>query len=403
MPVLRQLSERAGNHCSIPWCPKTTIGPSRGGSSVNTGIGAHIYSAKPSGPRGNGGLGVSELRDYSNGLWCCTDHGRYIDANGGNGFDAATLTAYRRLAEARAALRQQGSLPPPAGWFHRLQVAEAPPLIGTVDICLGKNTLILGPNGSGKTILADMVAGLGKVQRWSRYADSETRRLAFAIDYFDPEPRHVDAVVGPTGSAISVSVDGKPALPIPRVAVVHFLYDRFKRTGDDESGLKVLASTLDEDPNAVRAALMSAKSPGLLGVRVASDRDLEFWLPRSPGDTAANTREAYFSFPMLGGTEQPRLGIEAAVALARQRAFTQPTVLIVDDVSGHFDEAWTKHVLDLVTDKANPFQTLVISAYTGHWPDLDGWTRIDIRESLTTGADGPRRFEVREELPLLSV
>lgn len=71
--VLRDLSDRAGNHCSIPWCPKTTSGPGRNGGSVNSGTGAHIHSAKPGGPRGNGDLTTEELRAHNNGLWCLPD------------------------------------------------------------------------------------------------------------------------------------------------------------------------------------------------------------------------------------------------------------------------------------------------------------------------------------------
>lgn len=395
--VLRQLSQRAGNHCSIPWCAVSTSGPDRVGGTVSTGTAAHVFSARPKGPRGNGGLSVTELRAYANGLWCCDNHGRYIDANGGNGFDASTLAAYRRLAEVRAALRQQGSLPPPTGWFHKLRVDEAPPLEDGSDVYFGKNTLVFGENGSGKTILADMLAGLGKTERWSRYADDARRRLRFSIDYYDPEHRHIETVVGPRGAAISTSVDGRAALPVPRVAIVHWSHDRFKRTDGGAAGLDILAATLDEDRNSVRAALLTARTRGLLGARVVGD-DLEFWLAASPEQHPGSSRQAYFKFASLGGTEQLRLGLEASIALARQRAVVQPTMLIVDDISGRFDEKWTKYVLDLLADPTNTFQTLVITAYTEHWPsDLSSWTMVDLVES--TG----RRFAVREDLPLMSI
>jgi energy-coupling factor transporter ATP-binding protein EcfA2 len=365
--------------------------------TVSTGTGAHIFSARPKGPRGDGGLNLTELKAYNNGIWCCDTHGHYIDANGGNGFDASTLAAYRRLAEVRAALRQQGRLPPPAGWFHKLRVDEAPPLKGGSDVYFGKNTLVFGENGSGKTILADMLAGLGKTERWSRYADDADRRLSFSIDYYDPEPRHVETVVGPRGEAISSSVDSCAALPVPRVAIVHWSHDRFKRTDDDATGLDVLASILGEDRNSVRAALLTTRTKGLLGARVVGD-DLEYWLAASPEQLPGSSRQVYHGFGSLGGTEQLRLGLEASIALARQRAMVQTTMLIVDDISGRFDEKWTKYLLDLLTDPTNPFQTLVVTAYTEHWPsDLGSWTMVELVESVGL------RFEVREDLPLMSI
>lgn len=406
--VVNELRRRAGEQCSVPSCTRTTIGPSRLSSgSHNSGIAAHIYSAMPGGPRGRGGLSPAQLKAYDNGLWCCERHGTFIDTTGGNGLDAATLRAYRHLAETRALLRNDDVRAPEAGWFDRVTIAEALPLAQPATIMFGKNSLLKGPNGSGKSIVADLIAGLGDAGHWRRRGSSD-RRFRASIEYFDPEPMKVDVAIGGGEQRLDVTVNGVPGLPVPRVGVVHWSKQRFVYQG---SPVACLAATLGVDDALVRAALLSWRSRGLLGVRGRAstaqgrrDQDgLEFWMPFSPTDDPASVPERYFPWGGLGGTERLRLGIEVAAALAQEHAKRHPTLLVIDSLGGAFDTKWTQYVLELVADRGNVYQTLVVSETELGLPSMDGWTVAETRLLRPVDPKVGHRYVVAQEQPLFAV
>lgn len=95
------LAERAGFQCSVLNCGRLAMRPGRGRGSVSIGMAAHIYAASPGGPRGTGGLSVSERSEPENGIWCCYIHGKAIDSDSEGVFSAIQLKAWKRLHEAR--------------------------------------------------------------------------------------------------------------------------------------------------------------------------------------------------------------------------------------------------------------------------------------------------------------
>lgn len=96
----RRLAERAGFRCSI--CNKPTIGPADDPNrSLSDGIAAHISAASINGPRFEKSLSAEERRDYANGIWACTQHGREIDAPG-SVFKKEVLLGLKRMREASA-------------------------------------------------------------------------------------------------------------------------------------------------------------------------------------------------------------------------------------------------------------------------------------------------------------
>ena len=120
--VKRSLSERAGQHCSLPLCNKPTTGPDQTPTlTMRIGMAAHIHSASPGGPRGQDDLSDTELGSEDNGIWVCRDHGTTIDANRGVSYPPETLRAYKELHFARIIQEQQG-VAVKVGWFHKIEL-----------------------------------------------------------------------------------------------------------------------------------------------------------------------------------------------------------------------------------------------------------------------------------------
>jgi energy-coupling factor transporter ATP-binding protein EcfA2 len=187
-----KVAGRCAFRCSFPGCDKPTIGPgARSDQTALTGEAAHIFSASPGGPRGQGSLTEDQLRSPENAIWLCSDHATYVDTNRGEKFPPELLLSYKALQEARVA-REQGGLNSPAGWFHELAAIESPVFIPNTRIRFGKLTVIAGNNGSGKTAFCEWLAGLGgpsELQRWDHPRD-EHCNVKLQVTYFDPMERH---------------------------------------------------------------------------------------------------------------------------------------------------------------------------------------------------------------------
>ena len=120
------VADRAGNQCSFPTCHRRTTGPGASENQVSgDGIAAHIFSASPRGPRGQGSLSREELEQPENCIWLCSTHAKLVDNNRGVTFPAETLHSYKALQEARVRREVQG-LYSPIGWLHEVALLENP-------------------------------------------------------------------------------------------------------------------------------------------------------------------------------------------------------------------------------------------------------------------------------------
>lgn len=209
----RLLAERAGYQCSVLNCAKTTIGPGPGGRGVvKTGMAAHIYAARARGPRGTGGLSREELSEPENGIWCCYAHGKAIDSENGGGFSAADLLAWKRLHEARKGAEVLGQPTDRFGLVESIAVRSAPSQLNGREFGLSMRNLIVGPNNSGKSMLARLIASVS-------YPDhivemSRVREIDIAVRWFDPLAHHV--TTRGRGGQIQTTLDGRAVRYVPR-------------------------------------------------------------------------------------------------------------------------------------------------------------------------------------------
>jgi hypothetical protein len=100
------LAMRAGWHCSLRGCGKSTVGPSEESSTAVTVIGdaAHIYAAAPGlgSRRRNDSMTPEARAGIDNAIWLCADHARLIDRDEVT-YSAEELREMKREHEANRA------------------------------------------------------------------------------------------------------------------------------------------------------------------------------------------------------------------------------------------------------------------------------------------------------------
>jgi len=108
------LAREVANHCAFPGCPIPCFGPSHEspGSVSDTGIGCHIVAAAdgPAARRVYPTMSDEVRRSPENGIWCCTHHGKLIDADDAT-YTVEALRAWKALAIRRAQLSQMLARP----------------------------------------------------------------------------------------------------------------------------------------------------------------------------------------------------------------------------------------------------------------------------------------------------
>lgn len=188
--VKRVIAGRAGYQCSVPKCGRLTIGPGLTSDDVvRIGMAAHIYAAAPGGPRGTGGLSTDERNSPENGIWCCYDHGKAVDANHGNTYSATLLKAWKRLHEARKGAEVHGMAVDRFGLVESIAVNSGPAPLSGRTFELDMRNVIVGPNDSGKTVLARFIASIANPDH---VADlSRTIDIDIAVRWFDPDVHEV--------------------------------------------------------------------------------------------------------------------------------------------------------------------------------------------------------------------
>lgn len=215
--VKRTVASRSGYECSFPNCSALTIGPGRGDNLISiTGVAAHIYSAAPSGPRGQGFLSQFELSAPSNAIWLCETHAKLIDNNRGTDYPPSVLVSYKGLHET-AIMRRHTGLSAPLGWFHEMRVLNGPVFRTPTTVRFGKFTILSGPNSTGKTALWEWLSlastSMWGMNRWRRRFGTYPP-LDIQITYFTPIETVVRIAMGENGE-VSYSFNHSPVPYIP--------------------------------------------------------------------------------------------------------------------------------------------------------------------------------------------
>jgi hypothetical protein len=383
----RKIAARSGYRCAFPGCGKVTIGPGAGrDDSSMTGSAAHIYSDSDAGPRGDGGLSEEARKTSLNGIWLCAHHSRVIDNNDGLRFPARLLESFRDEHEARIAAEHEGL---PIYRLSHLEIGENPMFLPNTAIPLSKVTLIVGNNGTGKSVIFRWIDQLGiSSQPYDTPHKDRWSTIEYTATLFAPHKRVLRVVR--TLDDLRFFLDGDEVLFNP-ISMEIINYERLRRWPMLESFLKskrdkagdlweaelddvdLLAEYMDVNPLVIPRLLPQVgrfvPSP-FSQLRIAEGNGNR----RIIGDDLNSDRS--ISLHRASGSMLSRSVLEMQIAMANLTAKVMPTIFLINLGVLHFDlDNLKKYVDYFLSDKAN-FQVVlstVNSAMADNGREL-GWT-----------------------------
>ncbi|MFD9946264.1 hypothetical protein ACFWYW_30650 [Nonomuraea sp. NPDC059023] len=386
------IAERAGYQCSVLNCGRLTVGPGPGRTQVaNTGMAAHIYAASPDGPRGTGGLSTTERREPENGIWCCYSHGKEIDSDKGRAYSAAELKGWKRLHEARKSAEVNGSARDRYGLVESISVNSAPGALAGKKFDLAMRNIITGPNASGKSVLARLLASVADSDHVAKL--SRSRDVDIEVRWFDPYAHDV-STTGRSGNVTHV-LDGQLVPYVARPYKTILLDD--DQVSVKPTNLVSLAQMLDLSVSAMKATLiMLAESSNLVREVRISGAQVD-WTVEVDG------RIDRSNFHGFSASMQSAILWEVVGFHARHHARVEPTLLLVDEgVGRHLTPGMVDCAIDRLQDMAEHAQVALISTFLPRSEISRGWmvTSLDDHRAADSGNPTcPIDFEI-QTMPL---
>ena len=321
-------------------------------------------------------MSAQELKTAGNAIWLCADHARLVDNNRGAKFPAPLLLNYKSLHEARVS-REQHNIYLPFTWLQELVVKRGPIFATPATLTLGKVTVLMGENASGKTALYEWLAGISNpaiLQRW-RPINGQWAELVFNVTYFTPE-RHLIGLKFSDPGNVQYRLDDRavPYNPYPiRFIVLRYPHPRYSRR--KVSDLRRIATILGTEVATIENLLPSVGHEPISMVR-------RLWLSKKSASSRLLTDVQGtcpgLGFRSLSSGEQAVVLVELAITLARFSAQYVPTVLIVDAVDLNLELSVLKKYLDFLMAPEHLFQTVVEAVDDGVQRSWTGCTMVTL-------------------------
>jgi energy-coupling factor transporter ATP-binding protein EcfA2 len=369
----RIIAARSGYRCAFPGCYKVTIGPGADSNdSSMTGAASHIFSASEDGPRGTGGLSRKERRSVENGIWLCALHARVVDANRGDKFPPPLLRSYRDEHEARIAAENEGL---PVHRVMKLEIGENPVFTRNTVVPLGKVTLLVGNNATGKSTIFRWIDQLGvSSQPYDTAHKSRTARIEYSAIFYTSARKVVR--VNRDSDELRFLLNGEDVLfnPIPMEIINyerHFdlpMLESFLKRRRDQAGDSWEEELDDVDLLAEHMNVNPLVIPRLLpqvGRYVSSP------YVRLRVDSSGPTRRIFgddlnwkdgVSIHEISGSMASRSVLEMQIAMANLTAKVMPTILLINLAVLHFDSDNLEKYVNFFLSREVSFQVVFSTA-----------------------------------------
>ncbi|MGO7135789.1 hypothetical protein AB9E06_33685 [Rhizobium leguminosarum] len=360
------LGQRAAYRCSAPHCGKLTIGPGLKIDQVeNTGQAAHIFSAAPNGPRGQGDLSPEDLRDPSNGVWLCGHHSDLIDKNSGLRYAPTIVRSWKALHEFKTAYEHSGRTST-FGFVRKLQVHESPLFEPETTIELGKTTFFIGLNASGKTALCQWFSAVESPRHLWRWI--EPHKLSYTLTFDAPVEHQLSIETG--DDALTILLDRAEVVANHHRIAVVFLENKGERIYRDD--LDLFSDVLNLDPVSTRSLARFVGGISFLeAAEFVAEEDENGELKNKLYCRLAN--RGRLSYGALSGGERSRVLLEFAISQARSVAKVAPALLIVEWDGLTIDRAGFEFYTTLLSGSDSPFQSIITRYETTPLIEGLGW------------------------------
>lgn len=396
--VVEQIRKRVNFQCSVPRCKNAAVGPATDSTehSVNLGTACHIYSAAPNGPRGHGEKTDEWIGSVENGIWCCKSHGDRIDKRKGKEFPPETLLTWKALAEARVRVQTNGETSP-LGWIDTIELEAGRIYTDPIKLELQKNNILLGGEGSGKSLLFEMTACASDSAHGHRLQSvaattSLPLKTTGTIKYSTADKLDVNLGFEFLMNTTSRTQDGKALfVPPSDISIVYFEADRRKQE-PKENDFKFFQRILQIDSSSLSSMCevvghadgFAAGRHAFIEPTLDADEDeddsqinrTQFQGPRLELVSVFAGKNGPVVFGGLSRSQQTRLLIQFFILKARNTSKQCPTLLLLDLSGTNLDQQNFSMLLNILESEV--FQTIVI-------PPNVRFKEVETSESPTPG------------------
>lgn len=372
IPTKKIIASRAGYKCSYPDCNKTLIGPGdMNNNFVIIGECAHIFSAKPDGPRGDGGLTKEQIKRPENGIFLCRNHHKIVDDKMNN-YSSDILIRFKSRHEFFISA-ELGEYLYPINWINKITINQSSVFNNQLEINLGKLTHFYGNYATGKTTICELIYSCFQQRIDERWKDINN---LFDIEISMDNPVMNKFNVEIKDGMLSYIIKDAHQSFVPYDYFVVFLKNELKSKADDISRI---ADCFNLERNFIKSFItnniisgITTKHYSIKNIRTAPYPVDELYVE------VGNRFQQ--SFSMCSSSEKGRVLLDLAISLASNISTYKSVLLIIDWINiTSFDTVAFKPYLDYFLSSNAHFQTIFVSSDEVNKLDWNGWEIAQFR------------------------